>query len=351
MSNMPRHTVSQARSFKENPRHYPRKFQVGVYNTFSKRLPYHPLPSKPQRILIQAQEKIGDAILLFPIISGLKKQFPSSIIHLLCSTKNKHIFESHKDVKKIMVYRSGYSFWQSLKETHYDLFYNPKDHPSITGINIAKKVRADVKVCIADRRQEQYYNYGITVNQSNHILEKNGAILRAYDFGFKLEPTIPNVSLTDPKEKNHISINLSAGSNTRKWPLNNWISLIDFIIKENEEIVINLFSFGKEVKQGQKLKDRYNSFIKLCQIDSILDAGPIIQKSSLLISPDTAMVHIADAVGTPIVGLYSGDDRNVARYRPYWMKHRILQSPSLSIQNIEPSEVFHALKELMKVNA
>jgi hypothetical protein len=59
-----------------------------------------------------------------------------------------------------MVYRSGYSFWQSLKETHYDLFITQRSSFN-TGINIAKKVRADVKVCIADRRQEQYYNYGI----------------------------------------------------------------------------------------------------------------------------------------------------------------------------------------------
>ncbi|MBL7009635.1 MAG: glycosyltransferase family 9 protein [Candidatus Marinimicrobia bacterium] len=344
---MASHTVSQARSFKENPRHYPRKLQVGIYNTFSKRLPYHPLPSKPQSILIQAQEKIGDAILLFPVIGGLKKRFPESTIHLLCSSKNEHIFYAHKDIDKTMIYRTGRRFWQILRETHYDLFYNPKDHPSITGFKIAKSVRADVKVCIADRRQEQHYNYGLTVNQSQSVLEKNGAILRAYDFGFEVEPSFPNVDLSNPKGKNIISINLSAGSESRKWSLNNWISLIDLIIKDNEKTAINLFGYGKEVKQSQKIKERFNAFVNLCQIESILDAGPIIQKSSILISPDTAMVHVADAVGTAIVGLYSGDNRNVGRYRPYWVAHKILQSPTLSIEQIEPSIVFSALKELM----
>ena len=138
---MASHTVSQARSFKENPRHYPRKFQVGIYNTFSKRLPYHPLPSNPHTILVQAQEKIGDAILLFPIIVGLKKMFPKSTIHILCSSKNEPILQAHKDVEKTMIYRSGRRFWQILQETKYDLFYNPKDHPSITGFKIAKNVK------------------------------------------------------------------------------------------------------------------------------------------------------------------------------------------------------------------
>ena len=58
------------------------------------------------------------------------------------------------------------------------------------------------------------------------------------------------------------------------------------------------------------------------------------------------MVHVADAVGTAIVGLYSGDNQNVERYRPSWVKHRILQSNTLSIQQIEPSEVISAVKEL-----
>jgi ADP-heptose:LPS heptosyltransferase len=80
---------------------------------------------------------------------------------------------------------------------------------------------------------------------------------------------------------------------------------------------------------------------------SILEAGPIIQNSNLLISPDTAMIHIADAVGTPMVGLFSGDYRNVRRYRPYWVKYKILQSSTLSIQGIEPNEVFNAFEELM----
>ena len=343
---MASHTVSQARSFKENPRHYPRKFQVGIYNIFSKRLPYHPLPSNPHMILIQAQEKIGDAILIFPIIAGLKKMFPKSIIHILCSSKNEPILKAHKDVEKTMIYRSGRRFWKTLQETQYDLFYNPKDHPSITGFKIAKSVNAGVKVCIADRRQEKHYNYGLSIKSSQHILEFNGAILQAYSFGFNMEPFFPNVALSNPKEKNLISINLSAGSDSRKWSLKNWIALIDLIIKDNEKMFINLFSTGKEVAQSQKIKERFDSSINLCKIDSILDAGPIIQKSSLLITPDTAMVHVADAVGTAIVGLYSGDNRNVERYRPSWVKHRILQSNTLSIQPIEPSEVISAVKEL-----
>jgi len=58
-------------------------------------------------------------------------------------------------------------------------------------------------------------------------------------------------------------------------------------------------------------KHHYGCGIQFIQFLTPIDLGPIIQNSNLLISPDTAMIHVADAVGTPIVGLFSGDHRNV----------------------------------------
>ncbi len=351
MSNMADPTVSQARSFKENPRHYPRKLQVGLYNKFSKRLPFHPLPENPKKILIQAQEKIGDSILLFPTIAGMKDLFPVAEIHLLCSRMNESIFQSLEEVEKTMVYRNR-GFWSLIGETDYDLFYNPKDHPSITAFKIAKRVKAKVKVCLAHPRQEQHYNYGLTVNHLDRILEKNAALITEYDPGFNFDSKFPNIDNSSPINKNHISINLSAGSESRKWPLESWIELIDSFGKDNAGIQVDIFSYSHEGDLAKKIEKRFGMVVKLFPLlDSIIDAGPIIQKSSILISPDTAMIHVADAVGTPVVGLYSGDDRNVARYRPYWVQHRIIQSSALSIQSIKPDRVFEASKELMALNS
>lgn len=345
---MAKPTVSQARSFKENPRHFPRKLQVGIYNTFSKRLPYRPLPVNPQKILVQAQEKIGDAVLLLPTIGGLKKLFPDSVIHILCSSANEPIFQSLIEIEKTMVYRTGRRFWQSLRETDYDLFYNPKDHPSITAFKIAKHVQADVKVCLAHRRQEQHYHHGLTTVNTCRILEKNGTLLWAYDFGFQVEPFFPNVDFSGPKNDNEITINFSAGSESRKWPSNQWIDLISLLIERKAGIKINILAHGSDVDQARRIEAQFKTVVDLYdQLNSILEAGPIIQRSALLVSPDTAMIHVADAVGTPVAGLYSGDKRNVERYRPFWVKHQILQSESLSIQNIDPINVFNASIDLM----
>ena len=81
-------TVSQARSFKQNPNHFPRKLNVRIYNALSRTQPKYPLPKTPKRILIQCQEKIGDGILVFPLLYGLNKIFPNLNIDLLCYKHN-----------------------------------------------------------------------------------------------------------------------------------------------------------------------------------------------------------------------------------------------------------------------
>ena len=73
-------TVSQARSFKQNPNHFPRKLNVRIYNALSRTQPKYPLPKNPKRILIQCQEKIGDGI----IIRCNKKAFFLLIIDKPC---------------------------------------------------------------------------------------------------------------------------------------------------------------------------------------------------------------------------------------------------------------------------
>ena len=48
---MPKRIVSQARSFKENPNHYPRKLKVRIYNALTKKEPNYSLPKKLDKVL------------------------------------------------------------------------------------------------------------------------------------------------------------------------------------------------------------------------------------------------------------------------------------------------------------
>ena len=59
------------------------------------------------------------------------------------------------------------------------------------------------------------------------------------------------------------------------------------------------------------------------------------------------MIHLSDAAQTPVLGLFSGDNSNLARYKPFWTINKIIQSDSLSIKNIDAATVFSEYKKLV----
>tara|TARA_B100001079_G_scaffold65777_2_gene55989 strand:+ start:4963 stop:6003 length:1041 start_codon:yes stop_codon:yes gene_type:complete len=344
---MPNHIVSQARSFRENPNHYPRKLKVRIYNALTKKEPNYPLPNNPKKILIQSQEKIGDGILLFPLIYGMKSIFADCEIHILCSRKNVEVFRKLNLVDDILVYRTGKLFWKSLTLNEYDLFYNPKDHPSITSFRIAKNVRAKVKVCTAGTQQEQHYNYAIKSNCLESVIEKNCLLLKEYQPKIKIVPWLSLLENVN-EIKNQICINISADSNYRIWPIENWIQLIDMILSDDPSIKIKIISMDRDQAKSKIIENKFGKSIKsFPQFNSILESSSIIQQSKMLISSDTAMIHLSDAAQTPVLGLFSADNRNVSRYKPFWVKNKIVQSDSLSIKNISPKRVFSEYNKLV----
>ena len=344
---MPKRIVSQALSFKENPNHYPRKLKVRIYNALTKKVPNYPLPNNPKKILIQSQEKIGDGILLFPLIYGMKSIFADCEIHVLCSRKNIEVFRKLNLVDDILVYRTGKLFWKSLTLNDYDLFYNPKDHPSITAFRIAKNVRAKVKVCIAGTQQEQHYNYAIKSDYLESVIEKNCLLLKEYEPKIKIVPWLSLLENVN-EIKNQICINISADSNYRIWPIENWIQLMDMILSDDPSIKINIISMDRDQAKSKIIENKFGKSIKsLPQFNSILESSSIIQQSKMLISSDTAMIHLSDAAQTPVLGLFSADNRNVSRYKPFWVKNKIVQSDSLSIKNINPKSVFSEYNKLV----
>jgi ADP-heptose:LPS heptosyltransferase len=67
----------------------------------------------------------------------------------------------------------------------------------------------------------------------------------------------------------------------------------------------------------------------------------------MVITPDTGIIHMASAVGTPVVGLYVGGQA-AAEWRPFGVPYRVVTSPEdLSVAAIPPAEVMQGFEQLV----
>lgn len=70
-----------------------------------------------------------------------------------------------------------------------------------------------------------------------------------------------------------------------------------------------------------------NAATNLCGRLSLTAVGALLQRSRLLVANDTGVLHLAAAVGTPVVGLFGPTDP--ALYAPYGVQQRIIWHPRI----------------------
>lgn len=60
---------------------------------------------------------------------------------------------------------------------------------------------------------------------------------------------------------------------------------------------------------------------------SLVEFAALVERAALVICGNTLPLHLADAVGTPVLGLYSGTDYE-EQWRPRFTAHRLLRRPT-----------------------
>lgn len=111
----------------------------------------------------------------------------------------------------------------------------------------------------------------------------------------------------------------SWGSDARlkRWPVSHFAELLKKIREENCNHVILILGSKNEYELGRDL-ERYFSpdvIFNLCGQTSLQVTAAILKKSSLFIANDSGLVHLAHAIGVPLVSIYGPVDPLV--YGPY----------------------------------
>ena len=98
------------------------------------------------------------------------------------------------------------------------------------------------------------------------------------------------------------------------------------------------------------------NFVRLPEIQSLEDNIALLQKASLVISPDTAIVHMASALGKPLIAVYRpdmGEEKNALIWAPLPSEYNALvfakpaaSSLELDINSVDPKEIAEAAVSL-----
>ncbi|RNA64289.1 lipopolysaccharide heptosyltransferase family protein [Prosthecochloris sp. ZM_2] len=336
-----------------------RRFRQGLAKSlqkiFHRTLRRPPCAGPLDSVVILAQEKYGDAVLLTPLLKNLKTAFPDTEIHLVTFSKAVTTFFSTDSHISGIHYVKGnpVRLLRLIAGHRFDLLFNSKDHPSTTFLLFTILIRARVKAGIDCEFHRGLYDYLVTIDYDSPIALKNCGLLallgrpaESDDCRPYLPPGPVSDRISNFLEDNDLTgvtgINISAGRPNRYWTQEKWRQLI--VAFPDRKFVI--LSGPGDLETKQTLEGAAPTVHPSPPTANLYEASLIIKHLSLLVTPDTSMVHVASCHRIPVVGLYGTAPQDQSRFRPFLIDYRMVVSHTRSVSEIAVDDVIRAIRDI-----
>jgi len=336
-----------------------RRFRQSFARILQKLLhkPLGPLPytGALNSIIILAQEKYGDAILLTPLLKLLKKHFPSTSVHVVAFSRATFtFFQNDRNIDTLYQAKGDpRQYYSQILSRSFDILFNTKDHPSSSFLLQSLIIRARKKIGIDCQYHRGIYDYLVDLDFHSPVALKNCGLLKILGKSILTEecrPYLPPMQVSKEltafleslPESSLTGINISAGNHTRYWTEQNWKKLVDAFPGER----FLVFSSPEDNEQKKSLERQCPNIIKSPITANLFEAGLLVGKVKMLVTPDTAMVHVASCFNTPVLGLYGKAPQDQSRFKPFLTAHRIIVSSTSLIRDIPAETIIEALKEI-----
>ena len=273
-------------------------------------------------LFLRYDGKIGDYIITSWIYREIKKQRPDIEIDIVGISKNEKLFLNNKNVNRFYKLKKSkkpfmYFLAKKLRAENYDVIIDPTDHLRKRDIFFIKNIKAKV-VFGYDKEEINIFDKNIG-NNSKRMKEVYAEILEQLGFSnLNMDYEIPldkeaeekvDKYLEKKKIDNYIVVNFFGAAKNKKINNENAIKLIDVLhMKYKDKKIIILDSPSDRKALDNILKNVLdNERVYFYPNSTIFEAIEIIKKSILVVSPDTAIIHIADGFDKKIISFYKNE--------------------------------------------
>ena len=267
-------------------------------------------------ILIIHTAFIGDIVLSTALISKVKEKYPDSDIYYLTTPLGKEILKNNPKIKEIIVYdkrgkdkgfRAFISFVRKIRKLKIDVCLTPHRYlrSSILSFLSGAKIRIGYDIASLSF----VFNKKIKYDRTKHEVEKLLSFIDDSPNRYELEmypsekDKIRIDTLLKNLSENKKIILIAPGSKwfTKRWPEEYFRILIQNLVKRDDLLIV--ITGGKEEREIELNLD--SKVLDLRGEISLLELAELIKRAILVVSNDSAPIHITSAFpNTRIVGIF-----------------------------------------------
>ena len=302
-----------------------------------------------QRILIVRTDRIGDVILTLPMARLLKQHFPSAHVSMLIQRYTAELVEDDPTVDEIVFYDNGghplpfFRLLDSVREGRFDVVFHT--HPRFRLALMTRLAGIPLRVGTGYRWYSFLFNrkvYEHRKDAQRHELEYNLNLLKAVGCPVSYEHMAPALQIPSfatervsqllaelglPQENKFVLLHPGSGGSARDWSPEHFGELGNKIARLPNVTVVVTGGKGEDelVRHVQSVMG--HPCITIVNRLTLGEYAALAKMAALFISNSTGTIHIAAAVGTPVIGLYPHlVPLSAARWGPY-TERKIIFSP------------------------
>lgn len=307
------------------------------------------LQGEPVAILIIKLVAVGDVVAALPAVRALRRRYPRAHIAMLVTPRVGAVVEGNPDLSEIIHYdicgeHAGvggfFRLVRSLREARtWDVVVELDQRYRSTSI-LAYLLHPAAHVGFVIARQGRQGLFDVKVPYRTECHEVDAFLDVAAALGTdRSEADLVPVAYTpaDAEAAGSFLAGFGAGADDfvvlvhpgtsgvateRQWPIDRFADTCDWLAhRYNAKVVLTGADENLPLIDKIKMKMKTAAAVAAGRL-SMKQFAALAERSSLVLSVDTGALHVAAAMGTPVVGLFGPS--TPAKWGPYGSQHKVI---------------------------
>ncbi|TES91608.1 MAG: glycosyltransferase family 9 protein [Candidatus Cloacimonadota bacterium] len=293
------------------------------------------------KILVIRFSSLGDVVLISPLFQKIKHLYPDARLTFLTDIRFVRLFKTDPNIDRIMPYDVSCEnlmylilFLKKVRKERYDIIIDchiiPRSLFFLLFCRAVKRLRLK-KFSLKRRRMVKLHNR----KKIPHIVDRYLATIEEKDTN-DYKPRIylnkNEISkfgyLLKQKKKGRKIMGFApdASKKTKVWQLQKLRNLA-LTLTENDNVYIVFFGEKNEIPFVRKIKEGLNdTYLDLTGKTDVRELALFLEGCDVLFTTDSGPMHIAVAVGTPVVSIF-GPTVPEFGFAPYDKRSVIISKP------------------------